>query len=414
MANIPRDKTPDSTLSLLREGYRFIPNRCRRHGSDIFGTRLMLRPAVCMSGPEAAREFYSPGRFTRKQAIPKPTLMLLQDKGSVQALDGEAHHDRKRMFMSLMSPDAVRRMGDALERAWRARLPAWERMDRVVLHDEVQGVLCRAACDWAGVPLDDAELPERTREFGAMVDGAGAVGPRNWRGLMLRRRTENWARDLIERVRRGDLPVTPGTALEVIARFRGRDGGQLPPDAAAVELLNILRPTVAVHRFVTFAALALHQYPETRGEAAGDDRYLEMFVQEVRRFYPFFPLVGGRVMEPFEWRGHRFGRNDWVLLDLYGTNHDARTWKDPGRFDPERFVGWDGSPFNFIPQGGGDFGLDHRCAGEWITIELIKRAVRMLTTAMRYDVPGQDLDIPLSRMPTMPNSGFVIASVKAA
>ena len=53
-------------------------------------------------------------------------------------------------------------------------------------------------------------------------------------------------------------------ALEVIARFRGRDGGQLPPDMAAVELLNILRPTVAVHRYVTFAALALHQYPATR------------------------------------------------------------------------------------------------------------------------------------------------------
>ena len=139
-----------------------------------------------------------------------------------------------------------------------------------------------------------------------------------------------------------------------------------------------------------------------------------MFVQEVRRFYPFFPLVGGRVMEPFEWRGHRFGRNDWVLLDLYGTNHDPRTWKDPGRFDPERFVGWDGSPFNFIPQGGGDFGRDHRCAGEWITIELIKRAVRMLTTAMRYDVPRQDLDVPMSRLPTMPNSGFAIAEVKAA
>ena len=31
---------------------------------------------------------------------------------------------------------------------------------------------------------------------------------------------------------------------------------------AAVELLNVLRPTVAVDRFIVFAALALHRHPE--------------------------------------------------------------------------------------------------------------------------------------------------------
>src|SRR5690348_1825865 len=31
----------------LREGYAFISNRCRRFGSDLFQTRLMLTRAVC-------------------------------------------------------------------------------------------------------------------------------------------------------------------------------------------------------------------------------------------------------------------------------------------------------------------------------------------------------------------------------
>ena len=40
------------------------------------------------------------------------------------------------MILSLMTPDAIRRLGDLFEEQWRARLPAWERMDRIVLADE--------------------------------------------------------------------------------------------------------------------------------------------------------------------------------------------------------------------------------------------------------------------------------------
>lgn len=71
-------------------------------------------------------------------------------------------------------------------------------------------------------------------------------------------------------------------------------------------------------------------------------------------------------------------------------------------FRPERFSHWEGSAFTFITQGGGDHYSDHRCAGEWITIALMKTAVRLLTTAMRYDVPEQDLRIELSRIPAIP------------
>jgi fatty-acid peroxygenase len=81
---------------------------------------------------------------------------------------------------------------------------------------------------------------------------------------------------------------------------------------------------------------------------------------------------------------------------------------------PERFRHWNESSFNFIPQGGGDYDTSHRCAGEWITIELMKTIVRLLTTGMRYDVPEQDLRIALSRMPAIPASGFLINNVMRA
>jgi hypothetical protein len=61
----------------------------------------------------------------------------------------------------------------------------------------------------------------------------------------------------------------------------------------------------------------------------------------------------------------------YLMLDIYGTNHNARLWKMTEEFLPERFRQWDKIPFNFIRQGEGDHYGNHRCAGEWITIELM-------------------------------------------
>lgn len=414
MSPIPREEALDSTLALLSEGYRFIANRCRRLGSDVFETRLMLQPVFCMLGEEAAEVFYEPDRFTRVGAMPSPTVRLLQDRGSVQLLDGDAHRWRKAMFMSLMTSDAIQHLVDLTEEEWRAAAARWRTMDRIVLLDEAHAVLCRAVCRWAGLSLTESEAERRTREFAAMIDGAGALGPRHWWGVGLRARSERWARQVIENVRIGALAPAAGSATHVIGWHKDRDGRLLDGEVAAVELINVLRPTVAIGHFVMFGAVALHQHPQCREMLQGGEDDLERFVHEVRRFYPFFPCIGGRVRRPFVWRDHRFEKGAWVLLDLYGTNHDPRIWQDPEAFRPERFRRWSGSAFDFIPQGGGDHHEGHRCPGEWVTIEVLKRALRLLATGIRYDVPEQDLTIDLSRMPALPASRFVMTNVRPA
>lgn len=413
LGGVPRERKLDSTLALLREGYEFIGNGCRRHGSDIFETRILFRRAFCVSGEAAARMFYEPDRFTRRGAIPATTLSLLQAKRSVATLDDGPHRHRKAMFLSLMTPAAVNALADAFEAEWRARLPQWARRGEVVLFDEVTAILTRAVCAWAGIPLNNQQATARKREFAAMIDGAGAGGPRNWRGQWLRRRTEHWARRVIEGARSGRLPLAPDAPLKVIAEHRDERGELMSTDTAVVELINLLRPTVAVDRFVTFAALAMLDHPGVRDRlTSGDEAYLEAFANEVRRFYPFFPVVGGRVHEPFEWRGRRFAPGDWVLLDLYGTNHDPVSWRESNRFDPDRFLGRPMSAFEPIPQGGGEHATGHRCPGEWITVAVLKRAARLLLAGMRYDVPHQDLTVPVNRFPTLPRSRFIMTNVR--
>lgn len=324
--SLPRQPGIDDTRAFFREGYAYVGNRCRTLETDAFRTRIMLRHVVCIMGEDAARHFYGGVHFTRKGAMPSVTLRLLQDKGSVQSLDGDAHVSRKALFLDLLRGGAVREIGDLFANRWRAALPEWRGQKRIVLHDAMTRLLSETICKWAGAPVTDRALTERTREMVAMIDGAGTAGPRAWRALLLRRRAEHWAREALANAR-----IQPGEGPPVsrLAHFCGSDGSLLDLNVAAVELLNLVRPTVAVARFITFAALALHEHPEAAVWLDEDQvTRTSAFVDEVRRYYPFFPVIGGRVRSQFRWREHDFKDGDWVLLGLHATNPDARIWCD--------------------------------------------------------------------------------------
>jgi fatty-acid peroxygenase len=414
VTNVPRNANLDATRKLASDGYLFAHNQRRELQSDIFETRLLMRKVTCIVGEEAAEIFYDTGKFERQGVTPSRVQKTLFGEGGVQGMDDEAHRWRKLMFMSLMTPDRLNQLADQFSNDWDVAVVEWESMmDEVRFFAEVEKIILRTVCAWAGVPLPDADVRQRTADVSAMIEGAGAVGPTHWKGRAARARSEKWIKGLIDDVRKQRIDVPANSALRVFALHRDLNGKLLDKQAVAVDILNVIRPTVAVGRFIVFAALALHDYPEYRKKIRhGDDRMLEAFIHEVRRFYPFFPFQMARTRKKFTWRGYEFPKGRRVMLDLYGTNHDPRSWKDSDRFWPERFIEEDPTAFNFVPQGGGDHYGNHRCPGEWMTIELMKVAIRKLATEMSYELPEQDLSIDLTTMPTAPASGFIISNVR--
>lgn len=410
---MPKEEGLDQSLSLLREGYAYIPNRRRAFQSEVFETRLMGKPAICMGGKEAAALFYDPKKFQREGAVPKRVVKTLFGEGGVQGLDGEAHQHRKAAFMALMAPKQIARLADVAKTQWTSAAGRWTAKNEIVFYKEAQELLCRIACEWAGVPLKEEEVKQRTEELSALFESAVSVGPEYWKTRRARRKAEKWVGNLIEEVRARRLQPPEETTLHVFSHHRELDGNVLDTKTAAVEVLNILRPITAVSIYLAFTALALHQFPEQKPKLTSvEGSYTKYFVQEVRRFYPFFPFTGAKVKTDFEWRGMRFREGTLALLDLYGTNHDPLLWENPDLFQPERFKNWEKSPFDFIPQGGGDYHNGHRCAGEWITIELMKVSVHFLVKRLSYRVPEQDISFSMTSMPSMPKSGFVIREIQ--
>lgn len=409
----PREEGLDHTANLLREGYQYILNRRRSLQSNVFVTRLLGKKAVCLGGKEAAELFYDDKKFQRHGAAPNRVRETIFGEKGVQTLDGDEHRHRKQMFMSLMSSEKLDELTRLTKTEWENSMQSWEQMGEVILYDEVKKMCCKIACKWAGVPLTEEELQGRTDALSGLFESPAKIGPSHWRGRYGRNSVEDWLAQLVSDVRANKLAPKEGTALHTFSWHQDLHGQLLSPEVVAVEVINILRPIIAIAVYVNFLLLALEQFPTEKAKLTSDfDRYADSFIHEVRRFYPFFPFAAARVKKDFVWNGFTFDQGALTLLDLYGTNRDPNLWEDPDLFKLDRFSEQDVHRFKLIPQGGGDYVNGHRCAGEAVTIEVMKVSLAFLANQIDYDLPEQDLSYSLVDMPSIPKSNVILTNVK--
>ena len=399
---VPREKALDSTLSLIKEGFNYIPSRREQLGSDIFETRIVGKKAVCIAGEESAAIFYDENKFKRKGAIPKPLMKSLLGEGGVHEQDEEAHRQRKRMHLSMMTPERLEDMRRIAIKHLDKKVCQWEKEERVNLFEEMVEIFTRAGCEWAGVPLKEKEVKQRSREVLDMIDSFGGSPARFRQGAKARSKQEKWLTGIIKEIRAEKFVPPSYTPAYIIAHHREPNGKRLDPQVAAVDLSNTFRPLVATAYFMVFGAVAMHEYPQVHQKLKEDtDGYSKMFAQEVRRFYPFAPAMAAKVKQDFLWNDYKFKKNTLVILDLFGTNRHPDSWEQPNQFIPERFKNWKESPCSVVPQGGGNHYMGHRCAGECMTVMV-----------MTFEVPDQDLSYDMSRMPTLPKSGFEMTNIR--
>lgn len=263
--------------------------------------------------------------------------------------------------MDLMSKERIEVWAELVEKYLHAAAIVWQTEESINFYEESsKKVLIRAVCDWAGVSLPEEDVDKRTWQLVEAFESPLAVN-KYIEGRINRRSAESWIKEMVEQVREGNLKSKEETALYQMSWHKELDNKLMDLETAAVEVLNILRPSVAISIYFTFTALSLHQYPEVKEKFHGDhSHYLHMFIQEIRRYYPLFPFNAGITRKDFVWQDYQFEKDTRVVFDFYGTNHDYRIWDNPDKFDPERFFDWQSSPsdevqMKLIAQGGGDY-----------------------------------------------------------
>jgi fatty-acid peroxygenase len=405
----------------MRDGYEWAARLRSRLPAgtdpDAVPVRLLGRPALLVRGPQGVRFFTDTSALRRQDATPAVIAHPLFGVGAVHGLDDQAHLRRKEYFVRTLEADPVAELVRDVARCWRETGRRWTPQTTIEVEEQAVRLIGDAVTRWAGLRRPASEVEQVSRDLATIVDGFAVPGPAYLRARAARRRTDRWASQVVAAARDGMPPAPAGSALARVARWTDCDGEPLPVHTAAVELQNVLRPTVAVSRFVAFAALALAQHASwrerLRDEAIGgpDDvpgPHATAFAQEVRRLTPFVPLLAATARHDLEFAGVPVPDGSLVLLDVVGTLRDPRWWRQPLVFDPDRFLGGQViEPDAMVPQGGGLVDAGHRCPGEDTATGIIAASAAYLARRT-WHLPPQNLRVDPRRMPTRPRSGVRI------
>lgn len=317
------------------------------------------------------------------------------------------------MFTDILTPDAVRRLAELADLEWTRAIDRWRPVGGGEVFATAVTVYGAAVQRWAGLGRPDDRF---SVEMSRIVHGFGKVGSPMVGAWVARIRSQRWARRLIRDARRSGPALPDGSVMWAIAHGTDPSGVRLPVGVAATELLNLLRPTVAVAWLAAFGALALQRSPDWAARIAVEpDGFpagpvARACAHETRRWAPFVPVLAAKADRDLDLPQGRLRRGERIVLNVHGTDHDPMTWPDPGTFAPGRFLP-DDSPSRsdgFVPQGGGDVATGHRCPGESVAVELLAMTLRRLSR-LGATLPPQDLTVDRRRMPTRPASGVRLA-----
>jgi fatty-acid peroxygenase len=389
--------TRDLATDLFRHGYHAIPDARREAGdAPVCPVKLLGDDALVVSGPDSVRRFYDSSLIERSGAVPAPLATLLFGRGAIHGLDGAEHLHRKTLFLDLLDDAAAADLRENVRCHLLSSLHEshGESVSVFTLLSEVYG---RAVLDWAAISVRD---PSRVgRLLAAIVDGFGMSGPSAGTAWAARLRANHWARGLVREARSASPASGAPTPVQTIAGWRDQHGGLLPVPVAAVELLNVLRPAVAVAYLGAFAVQALDDHRQLWPTLAEHASWRHAFSQEVRRTAPFVPALAGVARQRVDWDGHPVSPGQRIVLDVPGTDLDPSSWPAPTEFSPERFLGRQVDPFELVPQGGGDPAEGHRCPGEPATIEMLSATVEVFA-ASSWNVVQRGSTYP--RIPARP------------
>jgi fatty-acid peroxygenase len=402
----------DRTASLVRADGRFSGWLRSRATGAASGLRPLIHRPLVMSGQEGVELFYDTERVARGEATAAPIARSLYGQDAVHTLDDAAHRHRKQLFVDVTAPELVADLRERVSAKWTRELDRWVREGNGTVIPAAATVFGEAAQEWAGAADDPAVMARRSLDLSRITDGSSTPSMAWIRARRARRRADAWATRVINEVRQGRRTPEKRTAAWVMAHATDLEGHLLPAHTAGVELLNVLRPTVAVAYLAAHAALELEANPDLADRCAtGEPAAVEKFCQEIRRTSPFVPPLAGRSRCPFTWHGHQVDEGERVFLDVYRTDNDPRAWTDAETFDPDRFRSGAAGRLDFIPQGGGQVETGHRCPGEGITMALLRTVVPSLAR-LDWRVHPADRAYSRYRVPARPAGGVRLLDVR--
>ncbi|WP_052371352.1 cytochrome P450 [Amycolatopsis taiwanensis] len=389
-------------LDSMRFGVDFALTRYRRYGPvswmGAFGQRIVL-----LAGPDATQA----ALVNKDKAFSQDGWRFFIDAffhRGLMLLDFDEHLLHRRIMQEAFTRD---------------RLAGYLRQLGPVLREGVAAWDARPRLYWA---LKQLTLDVATQVFMGMRSSAGAAAINRAFVASVRAPTAivrfpvpggRWAaglagRRLLERYFRATLPAKRQAGgddlFSALCHARG-DGGERFTDDDIVNHMIFLMMAAHDTTTITSTAVAYHlaKHPEwqerVRAEslALGDElpdldaldqlEALDLVIKESMRLTAPVPSLARRAVADTEVLGHYLPAGTLVSVSPNVNHYSPEHWRDPHRFDPERFAEGrredKSHRYAWMPFGGGA----HKCIGLHFGMYEIKALVHEMVRNYRWSVP---------------------------
>ncbi|MFG6446679.1 cytochrome P450 [Roseateles sp. BYS180W] len=151
-------------------------------------------------------------------------------------------------------------------------------------------------------------------------------------------------------------------------------------------------PRAQAQAFAQVQSVLGNQTP-TSAQLLGPLRVIDATLHEAMRLHPPVPaLVTGQLNADIELGGQRLARGDWLRVTPWVLHHDARWWRQPDAFVPQRFLGEEGHPkplrWAYLP-----FGLDsHIGPGQHLPMMVMRIVAAMVLQRLALSPVAEGAD----------------------
>jgi cytochrome P450 len=401
-------------LQLVRFNARQIEYvfRARRELGETF---RMYGPigedVVVTSHPDHARSLFTADPAIAPSLTGESPLRPIVGPNSVLSLVGPEHMRQRKLLLPAFHGEWVDRYTEMITEAAEREIDRWPigkpfelgpAMQAITLDVIMSGIFGVEGVPPEGTP--ERELRDTVREATQMVATPLAqvfevlsTGRREPMGLT-RRWIERLERPIYvaiaQRRREGHSPDR-GDVFSLLLSAEDEDGRKMTDEELRDELLSLVlagHDTTANSLAWAFERLLRSPaaYDRLREEVRASDAedagaaYVEATIHETMRTRPVIPIIGRRVMVPWELGEWNVPARTPVLLSILLLHHRPDIYPDPFAFLPERFLGVKPGTYTWIPFGGGI----RRCLGA--TLAMAEQRVVLRAVARRTDMVAAD------------------------
>ena len=402
---------PTPPVPRLIQGLGFTTSRkwtvaqiVRRCG-DVFTLQLpVFGRTVIVADPALAKELFMAN--TEDVGNIQPNLSRVLGSGSVFALDGTDHRQRRRLLTPPFHGKSIRNYEAIFEEETLREAQSWpegtpfetlEPMMRITLNAILRAVfgadgmhldeLRRIIPPWVTLGSRLAVLPTPARTYGRFSP---------WGRLArYRRRYDEVIGRLIDAVQADPDFDERDDVLALLLKSTYEDGSSMSRQDIGDELLTLLaagHETTAATLGWAFERISRH--PDVLARLAAeadteDNEYRQAVILEVQRVRTVIDFAGRHVYAPsFNLGEYTIPQGYSIVVALSQMHHRAQEFPDPDRFDPHRFLGQRPPTFAHIPFGGGT----RRCVGAAfanVEMDIVLRTVLRHFVIETTDAPAE-------------------------